>query len=187
MLTSRRALLALVGGAALASTAACDLGAGTGERGGRAGAPATDPDQRLLDSAVTELKVVRDKVLRTIDRHPGTRGDLSAVATCLEAHLGALGEDDLSTPAPEASPAAPDPTPSGGSDAPSATADATTAPDEVPGDPKDAVEAVVTALAVHTEALVGWSARAESGSFARLLAVMAAGTTQYVTTLRKAA
>lgn len=134
MLTSRRALLALVGGAALGTTAACDLGAGTGGRGGRAGAPATDPDQRLLDSAVTELKVVREKVLRTIDRHPGTRGDLSAVATCLEAHLGAFGEDDLTTPTAETSPTASDTTASAGDT--SATDAATTAPEPFPGAPE---------------------------------------------------
>ena len=195
MLTSRRALLALVGGATLGSTAACDLGSGTGGRTGGAGAPATDPDQRLLDTAVTELKVVRERVLRTVDRHPGTRAELSAVATCLEAHLSALGEEDLTTPTVEASPGV-DP----GSSDPAgatggATGDATASPtpgseagtDAVPDDRDAAVAAVVTALTVHTDALVGWSARAESGPFARLLAVMAAGTSQYLTTLRKAA
>ena len=191
MLTSRRALLALVGGATLGSTAACDLGSGTGGRTGGAGAPATDPDQRLLDTAVTELKVVRERVLRTVDRHPGTRAELSAVATCLEAHLSALGEEARPTPAVEAppgvAPASSDPAGATGGATSSPTPGSEAGTDLVPDDRDAAVAAVVTALTVHTDALVGWSARAESGPFARLLAVMAAGTSQYLTTLRKAA
>lgn len=183
ILTSRRALLALAGGTVVVGTAACDAGTGTGGRTGRPGAPAADPDQRLLDSVVDGLTALRERVLRTVERHPRTSADLAPVTSCLETHLSALGEKELPPLAPVPS-GTPGPS---GSTSPTSEPSPTASPDGVPEDRKEALAAVVTALAAHGEALVGWSVRAESGPFARLLAVMAAGTAQYHATLRKAA
>ncbi len=157
---TRRALAVTVSGSALA-LAACDLDPRSSDPERDGGQAPTDPDLTALAHAVRTTKEVAALVAATTTAHPDLAPRLTGLVDLHTAHQAALAGAAAELPRPTVTPTPPAIAP----DRPEALA---------------AVRRAETGLATQ---LAGRAQRAESGTFARLLAVMSAAVQQELTTL----
>jgi hypothetical protein len=198
-LSPRRALsrrTALLGAVALGTAACTPYSLDEDQRPDRATTPRpeeprTDPDVPLAAAVLAAEQALVDRIDATVTAHPRLERVLSATRDVHAAHVDLLADaaPDGGSPSPSATPpASPSLSPSAGaSSSPSAGSSATTeAAPPVPRDPGQALRV----LARHEDELNLADKRsafaAESGSFARVLASMAAAAAQQATVLRAA-
>ncbi|WP_295661422.1 hypothetical protein [uncultured Nocardioides sp.] len=150
----RRALVLTFPGLALALTS-CDLDPRAGRAEPDAPAPPEDPDLDALGAVVDATDAAAALVAATISAHPALGPRLAAFGELHTAHRGALD---------------------GAADRPQDTA--TTTPPSVPPVRAQALAALRRSESALATALAGGALRADSGAFARLLAVMSAAVQQ---------
>lgn len=187
----RRALsrrTALLGTVAL-GTAACtpyslgDKHRGAGEPGQPAATaePGFDPDVALAASVLADEQALVDRVDATTEAHPRLARLLTETRAVHVAHVDLLADAAPEDVAPTAS--------AGSSPSATPAAPSTSEADPTPRVPRDAAQAL-QALARHEDDLSLADKRsafaAESGSFARVLASMAAAAAQQSAALREA-
>jgi hypothetical protein len=182
--SSRRALsrrTALLGTLAV-GTAACTPYSLDDERDpGRQAAPAeqpkADPDVSLAATVLAAEQALIDRVDATLDAHPRLARLLAGTRATHAAHVDLLAAAAPDSPVPSSS------------SSPSPAASATSGPEPAPRVPRDAAQAL-RALARHEDELSLEDKRsaftAQSGSFARVLASMAASAAQQSAVLRAA-
>ena len=150
----RRALVVTVPGLAL-GLAACDLEPRSTDAGPGAGGPPEDPDLVALGDTVAATDAAAALVAATMAAHPALGPRLAALAEVHTAHRAAL---DGAAELPEEPP--------------------TTAPATVPARQAQALVALRRAESGLAADLAARALEAESGPFARLLAVMSAAVQQ---------
>ncbi|WP_426244068.1 hypothetical protein [Nocardioides sp. LHG3406-4] len=163
---TRRALVVSLSGSAL-GLAACDLDPRSDDDAA-AGRPPDDPDLKALADTQAATVEVAALVAATTVAHPALAGRLAGLVDLHAAHQSALAgaaAERAETPSATATPAG---SPSVAADEPQALA---------------AVRAAESKLATQ---LVGRAQRAESGPFARMLAVMSAALQQGLLALDRA-
>lgn len=177
---SRRALLGgmgtAFGGAVLG---ACT---GGGSPGPRRDTPAVDPDVVVAAEALGLLVAARDVVRATVGRHPALDRPLADLLAAHDAHVATLEDavPDDATGGTGAAGTAP------GSEGPSPGPSAAPGPaprTRVPREPAPAMGLVVGTERELTTELKRLAFRAESGTFARVLAAVASSAAQYATVL----
>ncbi len=152
---TRRALVATVSGSALA-LASCDLDPRSDDAETASPDAPVDPDLTALAEAVSAIAEASALVVATTTAHPALAVRLTGFGELHDVHRDALAgaTDDL-----------PEPT-------------ATPAPPTVITARPQALAAVRRAESSLATRLASWAQRAESGTFARLLAVMSAAVQQ---------
>lgn len=143
--------------------------------------PKADPDVALAATVLAAEQVLVDRVDATLDAHPRLARLLEGTRATHAAHVDLLADAAPESPVPSASTSA-----SADGEVP---ADGTPAPEPAPRVPRDAAQAL-RALARHEDELSLEDKRsafaAQSGSFARVLASMAASAAQQSAVLRAA-
>jgi hypothetical protein len=162
---TRRALVATVSGAALV-LAGCDLDPRSGSAEPDAPDVPEDPDVVALIEAAASTAGAAALVAATVAAHPGLGPRLAAFATLHATHGDALD---------------------GAAELPDAPASPRATPPVVPGARPLALAAVRTAESALATDLAARALRAESGTFARLLAVMSAAVQQELLALDRGA
>lgn len=166
---SRRALLAGVPLALVATTTACEA-----DRTPDGAEAPRDPDEGLLSRVTASTWELDAQVAaaRAQSRPGRTATALDGVSACLAAHLSELDPDQASRPAT---------TPGDASTSPAPDAEA---------EPQDAgvlARSALLAARTHVTLLDDCTEQAESGAFARLLASAAAGLEQHLVALERRA
>ncbi len=147
-------------------------------------APAVDPDVDLATTVVAAERALLERIDATVRRHPRLERVLASTREVHDVHVSLLedavpagsGASDAATPTSPASPGEPGPTP----------ADDTSEPVGVPRDRARALRAVATAEDELALTAKQAAFAAQSGAFARVLASMAAASSQQSAVLRTA-
>ncbi len=157
---TRRALVLSISGSAL-TLAACDLDPRSEDAGPDGAEAPVDPDLTALADAVAATAEVAALVAATAATHTDLASRLTGFGDLHAAHLAALV--GAAAELPEAT--------------------TTPAPPSVAPAPPEALASVRRAETTLARLLVGRAQRAESGTFARLLAVMSAAVQQELAVL----
>ena len=139
--------------------------------------PKADPDVALAAAVLAAEQALVDRVDATADAHPRLARLLAATRATHAAHVDLLADAASESPVTSASPS------------PSSSASGSPGPQPAPRVPRDAAQAL-RALARHEDEISLEDKRsafaAQSGSFARVLASMAASAAQQSAVLRAA-
>lgn len=180
---TRRATLAAAAGTVALATGCTPNAVNSPERrAARRRTPAPDPDVALAATVLGDEQALIDRIDATVARHPQLAALLTDTRTAHEAHVDLLREaapDDPGSAAEDAPSSSPDPSPSAGAP----QAEDTDRPSRDP-------ERALRDLARREDDLALVDKRsafaAESGTFARVLASMAASAAQHAVLLRTA-